>query len=114
MNKTIIVGFAILAVSTSAPLAKGQAKPKADAAATTTGSAGPFMTNTGSSGPFIGQVSAADRELYRKSQREVRNEKVAPHRPIDSAAVRPRTAASGQVAGAPPRASSGGGSWQSA
>ena len=50
MKKTIIVGFAILAVSTSAALAKAKshAKPKADAAATTTGSAGPFMTNTGS------------------------------------------------------------------
>jgi hypothetical protein len=72
MKKTIIVGFAILAVSTSAALAKakGHAKPKATAAATTTGSAGPFMTNTGSTGPFIGQVSAADRELYQKSQRE--------------------------------------------
>ena len=71
MKKTIIVGFAILAVSTSAALAKAksQAKPKATAAATTTGSAGPFMTNT-STGPFIGQVSAADRELYQKSQRE--------------------------------------------
>jgi hypothetical protein len=72
MKKTIIVGFAILAVSTSAALAKGKghAKPKANSAATTTGSAGPFMTNTGSAGPFIGQVSAADRELYQKSQRE--------------------------------------------
>ena len=71
MKKTIVVGFAILAVSTSAALAKskGHAKPKANAAATT-GSAGPFMTNTGSTGPFIGQVSAADRELYQKSQRE--------------------------------------------
>jgi hypothetical protein len=70
MKKTIIVGFAILAVSTSAASAKakGHAKPKADAAATTTGSAGPFMT--GSTGPFIGQVSAADRELYQKSLRE--------------------------------------------
>jgi hypothetical protein len=64
MKKTIIVGFAILAVSTSAALAKakGHAKPKADAAATTTGS--------GSTGPFMGQVSAADRELYQKSLRE--------------------------------------------
>ena len=37
MKKTIIVGFAILAVSTSAALAKakGHAKPKTDAAATT-------------------------------------------------------------------------------
>jgi hypothetical protein len=72
MKKTIIVGFAILAVSTSAALAKakGHAKPKTDAAATATSSAGPFMTNTGSTGPMIGQVSAADRELYQKSQRE--------------------------------------------
>ena len=64
MKKTIVVGLAILAVSTSAALAKakGHAKPKTDAAATT--------TNTGSTGPFIGQVSAADRELYQKSQRE--------------------------------------------
>ena len=62
MKKTMIVGFAILAVSTSAALAKGKgpAKPKATAAATTAGSAG----------PFIGQVSAADRQLYQKSQRE--------------------------------------------
>jgi hypothetical protein len=69
--KTISVGFAILAVSTSAALAKGKghAKPKASAAATTTtGGAGQFMTNTGSTGPFMGQVSAADRELYQKSQ----------------------------------------------
>ena len=67
----IIVGFAILAVSTSAALAKakGAAKPKATAAATT-GGPGPFMTSPGSPGPFIGQVSAADRELYQKSQRE--------------------------------------------
>ena len=63
MKKTIIVGFAILAVSTSAALAKtkGHAmKPKADAAA----------TNTGSAGPFVGQVSAADRELYQKNQHD--------------------------------------------
>jgi hypothetical protein len=72
MKKTIIVGFAILAVSTSAASAKAksQAKPKAAATATTTGNAGPFMTNAGSTGPMIGQVSAADRELYQKSQRE--------------------------------------------
>jgi hypothetical protein len=72
MKKTIIVGFAILAVSTSGALAKakGQAKPKTDAAATTTSSPGPFMTNAGGTGPIIGQVSAADRELYQKSQRE--------------------------------------------
>ena len=71
MKKTIIVGFAILAVSTSAALAKGkgQAKPKDSGAATTTVGA-PFMTNTGSTAPFMGQVSAADRELYQKSQRE--------------------------------------------
>jgi hypothetical protein len=49
--------------------AKSQPKPKA-AAAATTGGAGPFMTNTGSTGPFIGQVTASDRELYQKSQRE--------------------------------------------
>src|SRR5215217_1802611 len=49
MKKTLIVGFAILAVSTSGALAKakGHANPISAAAATTTGSAGPFMTNTG-------------------------------------------------------------------
>jgi hypothetical protein len=72
MKKIVIVGFAILAVSTSAALAKGKGavKPKATAAATTAGSAGPFMTSPGSTGPMMGQVSAADRELYQKSQRE--------------------------------------------
>jgi hypothetical protein len=78
MKKIIIVGFAILAVSTSGALAKGKgqaAKPKAAAAATAPTSPGPFMTNTGSTGPFIGQVSAADRELYHKSQRESGMEK---------------------------------------
>ncbi|MBR1121387.1 hypothetical protein JQ628_07655 [Bradyrhizobium lablabi] len=65
MKKVILVGFAILAVSTSAALAaKKAAKPKAApaaAAATTTGPAAPFM---------LGQVSAADRELYKKNQRD--------------------------------------------
>jgi hypothetical protein len=60
MKKVILVGFAILAVSTSGALAKKAAKPKAAAAATTTAPA-PFM---------LGQVSAADKELYKRNQRD--------------------------------------------
>jgi len=64
MKKEILIGLAIIAVSTSGALAaKKTAKPKAPAAATT--------TNTGGAAPLMmGQVSAADRELYAKSQRE--------------------------------------------
>jgi len=66
MKKAIFVGLAILAVSTSGALAaKKTAKPKAPAAAaaaTTTPSApAPFM---------MGQISAQDRAMYEKSQRE--------------------------------------------
>ena len=63
MKKILVVSLAIFAVSTSGALAKKSAKPKAPAAATTAsaGSAGPLM---------IGQVSDADRALYKKSQRE--------------------------------------------
>ena len=61
MKKIILVGLAIFAVSTSAALAKSQAKkPKAGAAATSTASPGPFM----------GQVSAADRALYMKNKHD--------------------------------------------
>jgi hypothetical protein len=56
MKKVILVGFAILAVSTSGSLAKKATKPKATAAATTTTT--PVM---------LGQVSAADRALYKKN-----------------------------------------------
>jgi hypothetical protein len=65
MKKIILVGLAIFAVSTSGALAaKKTTKPKAPAAAATT-------TNTGGATPLMmGQVSAADRELYAKSQRE--------------------------------------------
>src|SRR5215468_8845684 len=59
MKKIVLVGFAILAVSTSSALAKKATKPKATAAAaTTTGAAAPLM---------FGQVSAADRELYKRN-----------------------------------------------
>jgi len=61
MRKAILVGLAILAVSTSGALAKKAAKPKAPAAATaatTTAAAAPVM---------MGQVSAKDRELYEKT-----------------------------------------------
>jgi hypothetical protein len=62
MKKTILVGLAILAVSTSGALAaKHKAtKPKAAAAAATT--PGP--------GPMIGQVSAADKALYKKNKHD--------------------------------------------
>jgi hypothetical protein len=63
MKKVIVVSLAILAVSTSGALAKKAAKPKAPAAAATATTAGP--------GPMMfGQVSAADRELYKKNQRD--------------------------------------------
>ena len=67
MKKIILVGLAIFAVSTSGALAaKKTAKPKAPAAAAAT-----TTTNTGGAAPLMmGQVSAADRELYAKSQRE--------------------------------------------
>ena len=62
MKKIILVGFAILAVSTSGALAKKATKPPAPAAA---------ITNTGGPAPFVlGQVSAADRALYAKNQRD--------------------------------------------
>jgi hypothetical protein len=63
MKRILVVGLAILAVSTSGALAKKAAKPKASAAAAT--------TSTGGSSPMMfGQVSAADRELYKKNQRD--------------------------------------------
>ena len=61
MKKIILVGVAIFAVSTSAALAKSHAKkPKAEVAATSTGSASPLM----------GQISAADRALYVKNKHD--------------------------------------------
>ena len=63
MKKILVVSLAIFAVSTSGALAKKSAKPKAPAAAATA-SAGP------ASPLMIGQVSDADRALYKKSQRE--------------------------------------------
>ena len=59
MKKIILVGLAILAVSISPALAKGKAKPKAAAA-----------TSTASAMPVIGQVSAADRALYKKNKHD--------------------------------------------
>jgi hypothetical protein len=59
--KKILVGLAILAVSTSAVMAKGKAKkPAAPAAAASTSSVSPLMA----------PVSAADLALYKKSQVE--------------------------------------------
>jgi hypothetical protein len=61
MKKIILVGIAVLAVSTSAALAKKHAmKPKAPAAATTMASAG-FMAPA---------PSAADRALYKKNKHD--------------------------------------------
>ena len=64
MKKVIIVGFAILAVSTSGAMAKKASKPKAPAAAATA----PAMA--GPSPMMFNQVSAADREMYMRNQRE--------------------------------------------
>ena len=65
MKKIVLVGFAILAVSTSGALAKKATKPKATAAtaaaATIAAPAAPVM---------FGQVSAADRELYKRNLRD--------------------------------------------
>jgi len=61
MKKIIVVGFAILAVSTSPALAKKQAaKPKAPAAAAS--APGP--------GPMMGPGNAKDREMYMKNKRD--------------------------------------------
>jgi hypothetical protein len=59
MKKITLVGLAILALSISPALAKGKAKPKAAAA-----------TSTASAMPVIGQVSAADRALYKKNKHD--------------------------------------------
>jgi len=58
MKKIIVVGFAILAVSTSSALAKGKAKPKEVAVAAT-------PTN-----PFLSNVSVADKALYKKNKHD--------------------------------------------
>ena len=66
MKKEILIGLAIIAVSTSGALAaKKTTKPKAPATAAAT------AANTGGAAPLmLGQVSAADRALYEKNQRE--------------------------------------------
>jgi hypothetical protein len=60
VKKNIIIGLAILAVSTSAALAAKKPKAPAAAAATTTTSASPMM----------GQVSAADKAMYKKNKHD--------------------------------------------
>ncbi len=64
MKKIIVVGFAILAVSTSPVLAKKAVKPKAPpaAAASAGGAAGP--------GPMLPPGSAKDREMYMKNKHD--------------------------------------------
>jgi hypothetical protein len=64
MKKIVLVGFAILAVSTSGALAKKATKPKATAATATAPTAAPAAP------VMFGQVSAADRELYKRNQRD--------------------------------------------
>lgn len=57
MKKIIVVGFAILAVSTTGAFAKSK-KPKEPAAA----------ASAASTNPLLAGVSAADRELYKKNK----------------------------------------------
>ncbi|WP_156795716.1 hypothetical protein [Bradyrhizobium icense] len=66
MKKIILVGVAIFAVSTSGALAaKKTTKPKAPAAAAAA------TTTVGAAPPMLGApVSAADRALYEKNQRD--------------------------------------------
>ena len=61
MKKNIVIGLAILALSTSGALAakKSHAKPKAAAVATTASSPGPMM-----------QPSAADKAMYMKNKHD--------------------------------------------
>ena len=60
MKTNIVIGLAILALSTSGALAaKKHAKPKAAAAATTASAPGPMM-----------QPSAADKAMYMKNKRD--------------------------------------------
>jgi hypothetical protein len=61
--KKILVGLAILAVSTSAVMAKGKAKKPAAAPPAAAAS-------TSSVSPLMAPVSAADLALYKKSQVE--------------------------------------------
>ena len=61
MKKVFLVSLAILAVSTSGALAKKAAKLKAAPAAAAAPASGPMM---------FGQVSAADRDLYMRNQRD--------------------------------------------
>jgi len=63
MKKSIVIGLAILAVSTSGAFAAKQTKhamkPKAAAAAAPSSPA-----------PMMGQVSAADKAMYKKNQHD--------------------------------------------
>jgi len=61
MKKIVLVGLAILAVSTSGALAKKKAVKPAPAAAAATAAPAPTT---------FGQPSAADRALYAKNQRD--------------------------------------------
>jgi hypothetical protein len=61
MKKIIVVGFAILAVSTSPVLAKKAAKPKA---------AAPAAAAPAAPGPMMWQPSAADKAMYMKNKHD--------------------------------------------
>ena len=62
MKKIIVVGLAILAVSTSPVLAKKHmAKPKAPTAA---------AASAPGAGPMMGQPSAADKAMYMKNKHD--------------------------------------------
>jgi hypothetical protein len=62
MKKILVVGLAILAVSTSGAFAAKKMKPKAAAA--------PAAAAPASPSPMMGQVSAADKALYKKNQHD--------------------------------------------
>jgi hypothetical protein len=62
VTKNILIGLAILAVSTSGAFAaKHKMKPKAPAAA---------AAPAGPSSPMMGQVSAADKAMYMKNMHD--------------------------------------------
>jgi hypothetical protein len=62
MKKIIVVGIAILAVSTSAALAKSHHMKKPKAA--------PAAAASTVSGPFMGQPTAADHAQYMKNKHD--------------------------------------------
>ena len=74
VKKNILIGLAILAISTSGAFAKKHAmKPKAAPAAAASSPA-----------PMMGQVSAADKAMYKKNSARLRHEEeIASRRSTD-------------------------------